>query len=788
MSVRKRRWDVVDPEQAKKTLAAKAQQLAGLSAHPNDVNSDTAEIIINDAPPNVRYVLTKSSNHDHIYKQTGAVVTTRGIYVTPGEPINPLERPLYLSIAAKSREPVQRAESLIREIMAGTLHLMSSGELSCQVPVPMTPHPSFNLSARLMGINGEFFKHISTKTGAKLQLKGFGYNSTEPLHIYILADTLPGIQEARSLAQDLVSTVKAKYDSIFKSDPGNTHQHPSLLVHQVSSTYGYTSQPSPPSQSSTPSPVGLVTSQICVNSLHSLTQSLVPGHLSGSHSMVSLPSLAPPVGHLYLNGGSAGAGPVSVATGGSAVGGNGGGMVSDIPNLRLQQTRGSLTGSLNGQSASHLTNQLTNQLTRGLINPLSTQQQLTSQLTGQLTGQHQLTSQLMGQLTNPQLTNQQLTNQQLTNQQLTNQQLNSQLTSQLTDPLTNSLTSHLKNQLTNQLANQLMSQLTNQLTTQLTNQATGIQPSSPTGRMGSSGLVSGSRVFEDAGTLTSSSKRRQFQEESYETRGNEDLVPSGPSRSVKLSQTSTPTNNSSQRSLTPPHLLHSPQSQHSLQPPSLSKVQTQFQLQAQNPSPLQPLIPQQSQPHPQQQPPSSSPQPPPQQQQSPRLQPPQNHSELTMDPQLQPRLQLQQSQNLGKYQVPKRRRFQEMDGPLHGDQGGGREDYEEAILQRLILEEKARQDRILMPPPPLDIVKVLKKKKKDSNVVTSGPFKLVAYDGEDGEEEEEKEKPKSLPVEQSSKDQFPFWAAPKKEGINNKKRHGRNNHPNSYSSRGGNYK
>eukprot|EP01126_Amoeba_proteus_P058360 TRINITY_DN7522_c0_g1_i10.p1 TRINITY_DN7522_c0_g1~~TRINITY_DN7522_c0_g1_i10.p1 ORF type:complete len:460 (+),score=123.95 TRINITY_DN7522_c0_g1_i10:816-2195(+) len=456
------------------------------------------------------------------------------------------------------------------------------------------------------------------------------------------------------------------------------------FFHQTSVTNGHTS-PSP-SLSNSFGSMGLVSPRNYVNSLHSVGQSLAPSvaHSLGSHLMVSLPSLAPPVSHLSLIGGGVGIvgarGDVGTSSSGvdvvngscradigtSSSGGGGfrGGSGSSFglvygtsggTPLQLQPTRGHPNGT---PIVDHLENKLSNQLTNY---PLVNQPQVVA---------NQRINPSTGQPMNLQPSNQQSTNQQLINQKMT-------------CPMTNKHT----NQLTNYHP-------TNHSTTRVT-----------------VGVGSQQTRGSCTGTLLGS------------------VVPSSVSREED------------------PKLLS-------------TDCWRQFEQ-----TPVQANM---SQRIPQPQPQSL---------------------------QLQPRQQLLQSSAQNKtreqYQMTKRRRFQEMDGLLHGELVGGggggggvgREDYEEAILKRIILEEKARQDRILMPPPSLEIGKELKKK-KDTSIVASGPFKLVAYEGED---EDEKEKPISASVEQSSKDRFPFWASPKKEEVTKKKKH---NSQNSYSGfyRGGSYK
>lgn len=56
------------------------------------------DVTINDAPPAIRYSLTRRSFQDDVQRRTNSVVITKGRYVAPGTQAHGDELPLYLHI------------------------------------------------------------------------------------------------------------------------------------------------------------------------------------------------------------------------------------------------------------------------------------------------------------------------------------------------------------------------------------------------------------------------------------------------------------------------------------------------------------------------------------------------------------------------------------------------------------------------------------------------------------------------------------------------------------------
>ncbi|PIA15919.1 P-loop containing nucleoside triphosphate hydrolase protein [Coemansia reversa NRRL 1564] len=83
------------------------------------------ELDINDYPQKARWRATNSDTLSQIIEQSGAAITTRGVFVPPGKPVPEGERKLYLSIEADTERAVERAKNEIKRILTeATLHIM----------------------------------------------------------------------------------------------------------------------------------------------------------------------------------------------------------------------------------------------------------------------------------------------------------------------------------------------------------------------------------------------------------------------------------------------------------------------------------------------------------------------------------------------------------------------------------------------------------------------------------------------------------------------------------------
>ncbi|XP_024858848.1 KH homology domain-containing protein 4 isoform X2 [Kryptolebias marmoratus] len=262
------------------------------------------EVDINDVPLNSRDLLTKGKTQEEIRQFSGAVVSTKGHYMTDVEKGKVGgQRPLYLHVQGKTQEQVNKAVLRIKEIISEDVMRASAASGGQQVPVippltlypqpprpavpppvprmpstnsvpgpghrPAAPHtgsfvhtkifvgldqapPSFNVKEKVEGPSGTYLTHIQTETGARIFLrgKGSGYieqaskrESFEPLYIYISHPNAAGLESAKKLTESLLETVRAEYArtvSVYTAS-GSTQPY---SAHGYPSNSSYSSQAS----------------------------------------------------------------------------------------------------------------------------------------------------------------------------------------------------------------------------------------------------------------------------------------------------------------------------------------------------------------------------------------------------------------------------------------------------------------------------------------------------------------------------------------------------------------
>ncbi|KAM9423862.1 KH homology domain-containing protein 4-like isoform 1-T1 [Salvelinus alpinus] len=246
-----------------------------MSAAASGDETVVTEVDINDVPINSRNLLTKGKTQEEIRQVSGAVVSTRGHYMTSAEKSHgkAVERPLYLHVQGKSQEEVNKAVLRIKEIISEDV-LRTAAALGSQLrpvipPLPLYPQPSrpmaashphlprmpsvnppvphghrpaaphqgsfvhvkifvgldqslpsFNVNEKVEGPGGMYLGHIQTETGARVFLrgKGSGYieqasrrESFEPLYVYISHPYSTGLEAAKKLTESLLETVRAEH-------------------------------------------------------------------------------------------------------------------------------------------------------------------------------------------------------------------------------------------------------------------------------------------------------------------------------------------------------------------------------------------------------------------------------------------------------------------------------------------------------------------------------------------------------------------------------------------------
>ncbi|CAG5858603.1 unnamed protein product [Menidia menidia] len=228
------------------------------------------EVDINDVPINCRDLLTKGKTQEEIRQFSGAVVSTKGHYMSDiVKESGAGQRPLYLHVQGKTQEEVNKAVIRIKEIISEDVLRASAASGGQQVPImppltlypqpprpvvatpvprttnavpvqghrPAAPHTgsfvhtkifvgldqaltSFNVKEKVEGPGGSYLSHIQTETGARVFLrgKGSGYieqaskrESFEPLYVYVSHPNAAGLESAKKLTESLLETVKTEH-------------------------------------------------------------------------------------------------------------------------------------------------------------------------------------------------------------------------------------------------------------------------------------------------------------------------------------------------------------------------------------------------------------------------------------------------------------------------------------------------------------------------------------------------------------------------------------------------
>ncbi|XP_075535722.1 uncharacterized protein LOC142571337 isoform X3 [Dermacentor variabilis] len=219
----------------------------------------TTEVEINDAPLPARNVLTKGIFQEEICRSTGAVMSTRGRYMSGMEKLNSGsgDRALYLHIQASTVDAIEKAMARINMVIrehakddpnftasdptaelvqqqiaesnamaAAAISLLTAQAaghhyIQDKIFVGLEHAPmTFPVREKILGPGGAYLDHIKTTTGANVTLRGkgsgfldptSGREAFEPLHIHITHPTLEGLQAAKSLAISLIQTTHTDF-------------------------------------------------------------------------------------------------------------------------------------------------------------------------------------------------------------------------------------------------------------------------------------------------------------------------------------------------------------------------------------------------------------------------------------------------------------------------------------------------------------------------------------------------------------------------------------------------
>ncbi|KAH9926778.1 uncharacterized protein B0H18DRAFT_954660 [Fomitopsis serialis] len=268
----KRKWDQAAPEEddtptkavkqedgktaseaaaAAAAIAAKiAAQFAGSGSgglpggkdpHDGDFIHD---IDINDVRN--RYLLTKGSTQTQINEDTGASVSTKGVWYPDRSKATERDPPLYLHISATSQEMLQKAIDKVNELIAMDMGSLVEDKKDRtrerrkwpeeKIPVGIDSIRNFNVRAKVVGPQGMFVKYIQQETNTRVQIKGIGsgfvdqdtgHEHDEPMYIHVTGPDEGQVQRAKVLTEDLLEVVReehAKVKTVVQQQQMELHQ------------------------------------------------------------------------------------------------------------------------------------------------------------------------------------------------------------------------------------------------------------------------------------------------------------------------------------------------------------------------------------------------------------------------------------------------------------------------------------------------------------------------------------------------------------------------------------
>ncbi|KAI0305161.1 hypothetical protein B0F90DRAFT_1701807 [Multifurca ochricompacta] len=238
---------------------------------PKDIHDGefTQDIDINDVRN--RYMLTKGSTQQQIHEETGASVSTKGVWYPDRSKATEKDPPLYLHISANTNEMLQMAIDKVNDLIAvdmGSLVEDKGRREKRKWPeekifIGLESIRNFNVRAKVVGPTGMFVKYIQQETGTRVQIKGqgsgfvdqeTGKESEEPMHIHITGPEDGQVARAKVLTDDLLEVVRGEYAKV----KAIMHQQ-QMELHQAQMQYasygmmpGYA--PPPPSAAAPPPP------------------------------------------------------------------------------------------------------------------------------------------------------------------------------------------------------------------------------------------------------------------------------------------------------------------------------------------------------------------------------------------------------------------------------------------------------------------------------------------------------------------------------------------------------
>ncbi|GJE86582.1 KH-domain containing protein [Phanerochaete sordida] len=206
---------------------------SGSSLGPRDPHDGdyTHDIDINDVRN--RYLLTKGATQTQIHEETGASVSTKGVWYPDRTKATEKDPPLYLHISATDPEMLQKAIDKVNELISMDMGSLVEDKKDRmrekrkwpeeKIPVALETIRNFNVRAKVVGPSGMFVKYIQQETGTRVQIKGqgsgfvdqeTGQEHDEPMFIHVTGPDEGQVQRAKALTEDLLDVVRQEYNKV----------------------------------------------------------------------------------------------------------------------------------------------------------------------------------------------------------------------------------------------------------------------------------------------------------------------------------------------------------------------------------------------------------------------------------------------------------------------------------------------------------------------------------------------------------------------------------------------
>nr|VWO95962.1 Uncharacterized protein [Ganoderma boninense] len=237
----------------------------------------THDIDINDVRN--RYLLTKGSTQQQVHDETGASISTKGVWYPDRSKANEKDPPLYLHISATTNEILQNAIDKVNDLIKMDMGSLVEDKSSRmrerrkwpeeKIPVGIETIRNFNVRAKVVGPSGMFVKYIQQETGTRVQIKGLGsgfvdqetgHEHDEPMYIHVTGPDEQQVQRAKALTEDLLVVVREEHEkvkAILQQQQMELHQAQVHLIWHTSCLrliLGYA--PPPPGSAPPPPPPG----------------------------------------------------------------------------------------------------------------------------------------------------------------------------------------------------------------------------------------------------------------------------------------------------------------------------------------------------------------------------------------------------------------------------------------------------------------------------------------------------------------------------------------------------